>query len=143
VSISITEDFHHGLLELGHLCIAIWDKSRVVGYIWEDCDKVNDTVCDFALGEREAHLYDAFVAPEFRGKRIAPHMRYESYQILRDAGFRTFFSISEYFNTPAIDFKMKLNAEIVRLYLEIKLGGRRLGHWILKDYVNDLQGRGR
>jgi len=42
-------------------------------------------------------------------------MRVESYRHLRQAGRHTFYSISDYFNSPAIRFKEKLNAEAIRL----------------------------
>jgi hypothetical protein len=61
-------------------------------------------------------------------------MRVESYRHLRQAGRHTFYSISDYFNSPAIRFKEKLNAEAIRLYLRIKLGGRQVGQWLLRDY---------
>ena len=48
-------------------------------------------------------------------------------------------STSECFNTPAIKFKEKLNAEVVRLYLHIKLGRRELGQWLLKDYERSAE----
>ena len=128
-------------LDQNNSCVVVWDHERVAGFTWVNPDEVSFRRCDLALRETEAYLYDAFVAPDYRGKGLAPYVRYESYRILHDAGFRTFFSISEYFNAPAIRFKQKLNGEIVRLYLEINLAKRRIGRWILKEYVEDLDGR--
>ena len=51
-------------------------------------------------------------------------MRAESYKHLRQMRRHTFYSTSECFNTPAIRFKEKLNADVVRLYLHIKIGRR-------------------
>ena len=95
---------------------------------------MNDSACDYELGPGEAYLYDAFIAPDFRGRSLAPYMRAESYKHLRRVGRHTFYSISDYFNSPAIKFKEKLNAEAIRLYLQIKLGGREIGQWMLRDY---------
>ena len=121
-------------LDKGHLCIVILHQGQIAGYTWADFDEVNDAACDFSLGPGEAYLYDAFVAPAHRGLGLAPYLRCESYKHLRRAGRTTFYSISDYFNSPAIRFKQKLNAEVVRLYLQIKLGDKQVGQWVLKNY---------
>lgn len=123
-----------GRLAKGHLCILLKSGERIAGYTWADFDEVNDAACDYELGPGEAYLYDAFVAPEFRGRSLAPYLRVESYKHLRQAGRHTFYSISDSFNRPAIKFKEKLNAEAIRLYLQIKLGDRQVGQWLLRDY---------
>ncbi len=121
-------------LDKGHLCILLRTGERIAGYTWADFDEVNDSACDYELGPGEAYLYDAFIAPDFRGRGLAPYMRAESYKHLRQVGRHTFYSISDCFNSPAIKFKEKLNAEAIRLYLQIKLGGREIGQWMLRDY---------
>jgi ribosomal protein S18 acetylase RimI-like enzyme len=121
-------------LQKGHLCVLLKRGTQIAGYTWADFDEVNDSACDYPLEPGEAYLYDAFIAPEFRGRSLAPYMRAESYRHLRDAGRHTFYSISDCFNAPAIKFKEKLNAEIIKLYLQIKLGGREIGQWLLRDY---------
>lgn len=131
---SRTEEHIQARLDKGHLCIVLKHGTHIAGYTWADFDEVNDAACDYELGPGEAYLYDAFIAPEFRGRGLAPYMRVESYRHLRQAGRHTFYSISDYFNSPAIRFKEKLNAEAIRLYLRIKLGGRQVGQWLLRDY---------
>ena len=121
-------------LEKGDLCVVLKDRERVAGFTWADFDEVNDPACDYELGPDEAYLYDAFIAPEYRGRSLAAYMRVESYKHLRAKGRHTFYSLSDCFNTPAIKFKQKLDAEITRVYLQIKLGQRVLGQWQLRDY---------
>ncbi len=132
--VSRTEEQIRGRLDKGHQCIVLKTGERIAGYSWADFDGVNDAACDYEIGPGEAYLYDAFIAPEFRGRGLAPYMRVECYRHLRHAGRHTFFSISDYFNSPAIKFKKKLNAEAIRLYLRIKLGDRQIGNWLLRDY---------
>ncbi|HEY6599885.1 MAG TPA: GNAT family N-acetyltransferase [Pseudomonadales bacterium] len=124
-------------LDKGHLCILLRTGERIAGYTWADFDEVNDSACNFELRPGEAYLYDAFIAPDYRGRSLAPYMRAESYKHLRQAGRHTFYSISDFFNSPAIKFKEKLNAEAIRLYLQIKLGGREIGQWVLRDYERE------
>ena len=129
-----TEQIVRSRLARGDLCIVLKRGSELAGYTWADLQRVSDAACNFPLDRDEAYLYDAFIAPQFRGRSLAPYMRAECYKHLRAVGRRSFYSISDFFNTPAIKFKRKLNAEIVRLYLQIKLGGRPLGQWVLKEY---------
>jgi GNAT superfamily N-acetyltransferase len=117
-----------------HLCILLKRGDRVVGYTWADPAEINHAPSRHPLQPGEAYLYDAFVAPEMRGLGLAPYMRAQCYDVLNKVGFHTFYSVSEYFNTPAIRFKMKLGARISQTYLTIRLGQRQLGPWLLKDY---------
>lgn len=121
-------------LERGHLCVLLKNSGRLAAFAWADLNDVNDVTSTFVLGPGEAYLYDAFVAPRFRGRGLAVFMRTESYKHLRRMGRDTFFCICEYFNTPAIKFKNKLGADRVALYLRIQIAGRELGHWQLKAY---------
>jgi GNAT superfamily N-acetyltransferase len=116
-------------LAKGHLCVLTRHQGRVAGYTWADLREVNDAACDFPLGPGEAYLYDAFVAPEHRGRGLAPYLRYQCYEQLRRAGYDTFYSVSDYFNSPAIRFKRKLNAQPLWLYIQVRIGGRTLGQW--------------
>jgi hypothetical protein len=121
-------------VDRGHVCVVVKNGNEIAGYTWADLSEVNDSACDFALEPGEAYLYDAFIVPEHRGQALAPFMRTCCYMHLQAAGVQRFYSISDYFNTPAIRFKLKLDASIVRLYLELKLGSRQLGQWVLKEY---------
>lgn len=129
-----TEQIVRQRLARGDLCIVLKHVGEIAGYTWADLQRVSDAACNFELRRDEAYLYDAYIAPQFRGRSLAPYMRAECYKHLRAVGRRSFYSISDFFNTPAIKFKRKLNAEIVRLYLQIKLGGRPLGQWVLREY---------
>jgi ribosomal protein S18 acetylase RimI-like enzyme len=123
-----------GRLAKGHLCVVLKKNGGVAGFAWADPDEVNDATCDYALGTSEAYLYDAFVAPRFRGRELAVYMRTESYKHLRRLGRSTFYCICEYFNTPALKFKDKLGADRVALYVQIEIGDFELLHWRLRTY---------
>jgi GNAT superfamily N-acetyltransferase len=118
-----------GRIAKGHLCIVGRHEGEIVGYTWADPVEVNDRTCDHRLEPGEAYLYDAYVVPEHRGRGLAPYLRQASYEHLRSAGFRTFYSLSDYFNQPAIRFKKKLGAVPIRLYLEVRVRRRRLVQW--------------
>jgi len=130
----VTESKLRDRLEKGHMCVVLKHGGVVAGYTWADLEEVNDVSCDYVLQEGEAYLYNAFVSPDYRGCGLAPQLRYECYKYLREAGIDTFYSLSSYFDTPSVRFKEKLNAEIIRLYLRVKVGKHNIGQWILKEY---------
>ncbi len=123
-----------GRFDKGHLCLVLKHEEDIAGYTWVDFDDVSDPKCNYVLQPGEAYLYDAFIARAYRGRDLAPYMRYECYKHLRNTDRHVFYSLSDYFNKPAIRFKQKLNAEIIRLYLHIKVGTHEVGHWTLKNY---------
>jgi len=125
-------------LAKGHICIALKHEGRVVAYSWADTTEINDEACRTVLGKDEVYLYDAFTNPEYRGRNLAPLMRIRCYEALRALGKNTFYSISDYFNTPAIRFKQKLDAQFVRLCISLRIGGRRLGVWTVKTYLRGM-----
>ena len=121
-------------LDARHVCIVVKDAGRVVGFTWANPQDVHDSSCDFPLASGQAYLYDAYVAPAYRGKGLAPYMRMECYRHLRQLGIHSYFSISDFFNSPAIRFKKKLGAIPVRLLLKIAVGRRFRRTWVLREY---------
>ena len=121
-------------LDKGHLCVVLKHRGRIAGYAWADLVEVNDSSCDYPLGSGEAYIYDVFIVPEFRGRGVATYLRAESYKYLRKLHRHTYYSITECFNTPALKFKKTLNAEILRVYLRVKIGRWQIGQWLLRDY---------
>ena len=77
------------------------------------------------------------VITEYRGKGLAPYVRYQLYQALRTEGRTKLHSFTNVFNVPSIRFKIKLNAQIVQKGLLIILFGRLRYHRILKTYELD------
>lgn len=127
----VTVDLIHDRLSKGHLCMVLKCEGKIAGYTWAEFAGISNVECDFVLRSGEAYLYDAFIVPDYRGRGLAPYMRFECYERLRKVDKHTFYSISDYFNRPAIRFKQKLNAELIRLYLQVKVGSFEVGHWLL------------
>jgi GNAT superfamily N-acetyltransferase len=89
------------------------------------------------LGENEAYLYDALVAPAFRGQGIVLFMRFKFYELLEKLSKNIFLSYTDCANTPAVRFKQKLGARLLELCLYINLWNKFSGHWILRDYSSN------
>ncbi len=111
-------------LEHGDICIAAWHKGIIIAFSWANLSELSFRPYNMPLSGNEAYLYDAYTAPEFRGKRIADVLRYQLYTGLAEQGRHVLFSVSQRYNPPAIRFKTKLGAKIVDNGFSITFFGR-------------------
>ena len=122
-------------LEKGNICFAVKIDDKIVGFTWCDVDVFNHPArYRFKLKEKEAYLFDAYILKPYRGLNLAPFMRYRFYQELGKMGLNVLYSVSNYFNTPAIRFKNKLGARVIKLCFYIRMMKRFHWHWIIKSY---------
>ena len=70
----------------------------------------------------------------YRGKGIAPYIRYQLYKELTKLGRNKLYSISDFFNAPAIKFKKKLNAKSHKLILFIEIFNKWRFSLLIKKY---------
>lgn len=117
-------------LKKGNICMGAKYQNEIAAFTW--CDFTGDSITEqkIILRPYEAYLFDMYTMKPFRGYNIAPYLRYQFYKLLKQMGRNTCYSISEFFNTPSIKFKKKLNARFLELRLEIKLFNKL--HWNLK-----------
>ena len=121
-------------LKKGQKCFGLKYKDEIAAFMWFEFDRCSDQGIDIILNNQEAYLWDMFSLKQFRGKNIAPYLRYHSYQVLKSIGKYTFYSASDYFNAPSIRYKKKLNAKCIWLGLNVTLFSNYHRHWILKKY---------
>ena len=105
----------------GSGCILFKKKNKVIGYTWYNLSRCSTIFYNQNLNENEAYLFDAYVLMDFRGKKIAPFVRYQSYIELQKLNKIVLYSISDFFNNQSIRFKKKLNAKFLFLMLYINL----------------------
>lgn len=118
----------------GQKCIGLWDEKEIAAYMFIE---FNDFVYQgrtFQLKPNEAYLLNMYTFDSYRGKNIAPFLRFESYRLLKEQGVDTTYSITNYFNTASIRFKKKLKAKNIKLYMYIKLFKRFQWNILLKSY---------
>lgn len=128
---SLNLEHWRALLDKGHICVALKKSNILVAYCWAVPEEYSFRPGSSPLGPRDAYLYNAFTLEEFRGMGLAPYMRKHCYEILRAQGYRRLFSITEYFNTSAINFKMKLGARFISCNLKFSFRNREFGHLVL------------
>jgi hypothetical protein len=121
-------------LDAGQKCIGIKHKNEIVAFMWINFTEVSYKSTVIHLKSNEAYLWFMNTIESYKGKNLAPYLRYKSYEILKAMGRDKLYSISDYFNSPAVKFKKKLNAKKLKLILEIKLFKK--SHWCftLKSY---------
>jgi hypothetical protein len=108
-------------VENGHLVIALEKDKTIAAYTFVELNSFNFKGRRFNLKPNEAYLLNMWTFHEFRGKNLAPYLRYQTYKILSDKGIDIKYSITDYFNKSSIKFKQKLNSKPKSLYLAIVL----------------------
>ncbi|MDN5937712.1 MAG: hypothetical protein L0H83_03535 [Salinisphaera sp.] len=130
-------------LQQGMGCMGIKYRGAVVAFTWFNLS--NATIEKhrlFGLRQGEAHLFDAYTVESFRGKNLAPYMRYRCYEELAALGRNRCYSVSTALNTPALRFKKKLGARVSAFGMFVEI----LRHWRfdvrLKTYPVPVADRG-
>ena len=119
----------------GSKCLLIKKNDKVIGYTWFNLYACNTPFFKFSLKENEAYLFDAYVLMEYRGKRIAPFIRYQCYKELHKLNRTVFYSISDYLNNQSIRFKEKLNAKFLSLTLYVNLFNKFTFKRLIKKFT--------
>jgi len=128
------EAFFVERMNKGNTCYCAKHQGRIVAYTWIDFEECRLIEHIFRLKEGEAYLYDMYTMPAFRGRNIAPHLRQRCHAALKKMGIHTFYSLSERFNTPAVNLKKKLNGKFLRLYLYVDLWKKYKRNFLLRKY---------
>ncbi|MCL6265778.1 GNAT family N-acetyltransferase [Flagellimonas myxillae] len=71
---------------------------------------------EFELKRNEAYLLNMYTFQSFRGKNLAPYLRFQVYKMLREEGIQNIYSVTDYLNKSSIKFKRKLGARPLKLY---------------------------
>ena len=121
-------------LKNGEICIGLKNNGAIAAYMFIKCQPFTFRKRYFDLKPTESYLHSMYTFEAYRGKNIAPYLRYHSYKYLEKEHIQTFYSVSEYFNKSTIKFKEKLNSKPLKLYLSILLFKRWSFNFTLKSY---------
>ncbi len=122
-------------LDKGQECVGLKFGNQIAAYMFIE---LNDFIFNnrtFKIKENEAYLLNMFTFETYRGKNLAPYLRYCCYRYLKNRNIMVKYSISNYFNKSAIKFKKKLNSKHIRLDVNIELFKRLQWHFTLKKYT--------
>ena len=121
-------------LKNGEICIGLKNNDEIAAYMFIKCKPFTFRKRDFNLIPTESYLHSMYTFEDYRGKNIAPYLRYHSYKYLEKENITTYYSISEYFNKSTIKFKEKLNSKPKKLYLTIVLFKKWHANFTVKSY---------
>jgi GNAT superfamily N-acetyltransferase len=125
-------------LKAGEQCLGIKHNNEIVAFMWINFNELNYKSTVIHLKENEAYLWLMYTRDSYRGKNLAPYLRYKSYEMLKRLGREKLYSVSDYFNSPAVKFKMKLNAQKLKLILFVQLFGKVRHTYILKSNYSTM-----
>jgi hypothetical protein len=89
-----------------------------------------------SFSDKEAYLENMYTYEDYRGRSLAPYLRYQAYKLLEVEGRTTCYSITQYFNASSRKFKAKLNAQHSELWLHLGFFGKFKYNILLKKYPN-------
>jgi len=127
-------------LEEGKKCLGLKCNGDIAAFSWCDFESCHSKLYEFPLKKYEVYLFDAYTLEAFRGKKIAPYLRFKCYQELQNLGYSKIYSYSLLFNKPAIKFKQKLNARPLSLGIKVTIRKKWSRSWIIKKR-NSLDGQ--
>lgn len=109
------------------VCLGIFYDGQLAGYSWASLRTVpipgSFGQSIFNLKPREAHLFYIYVAPRYRGLRLAGLLHRSLQHELARRGYRRFYSITLAFNRSSRRFNARLGVRELelRLYLHLHL----------------------
>ena len=128
------EDIVRERLSNGCLCFGIKHKGNITAYTWINLNKTESEFLFFPLKKNEVFLFDTRTFQAYRGKNLAPYLRYELYKQLEKLGRTNLISITSFFNVEAIKFKKKLKVKRQKLYLHVIFLKKYRLNILLKSY---------
>ena len=121
-------------LRKGEICLGLKNKQEIASYMFIKRTSFYFRKRYFEIKPNESYLHSMYTFEDYRGKNLAPYLRYQSYRYMESQGVDTFYSISEYFNRSTIRFKKKLHSKPVALFLSIILFKRWVFNFMLKQF---------
>jgi len=119
----------------GSICLALTHNETLVAYTWCELNHCRYFPAhDMALKKDEAYIYDARTFKAYRGKNIAPYLRYQLCRCLKKIMRTKIYNYTVAVNPSAVNYTKKLGAKAARLYLGIIFLGRYQFKMLLKNY---------
>lgn len=97
----------------------------------------------YRLEQNEAYLLNMWTFNSYRGKNLAPYLRYQSYLLLNEMGRNKTYSLSAFFNKSTLKFKKKLKAKNLKLFLAVNLFNKYHRLFVLRNYDGSKEKKGK
>ncbi len=119
----------------GEMCMGLKCKNEIVAVIFV---KFNDFLYNkrpIKLKDNQAYIYNLYTFEDYRGKNLAPFLRYQSYLALKERGVDEIFCVTSYLIKSSLKSNKKLGIKHSKLFLHIGLFKRAHWNYKLKSYV--------
>jgi len=126
------------LLQDGCICYGVKKNGKIIAFTWFNLHECPFKGYMFKLKETEAYVFDTYTLIEYRGRRIASYMRYQSYKELRSLGKTYLYSIVEVFNKQSNRHAEKLGVQILLMGLYIDLFQKWRFRYRIRLYENTV-----
>jgi hypothetical protein len=121
-------------LKAGKKCLGLKYKDDIASFTFIDLKECKILSINTPLKNDEAYLTHMYTLESFRGRNLAPYLRFRSYDILKEMGRNKIYSVSVFFNSAAIRYKQKLNAKNIKLILYVEFFKKLKWSFTLKTY---------
>ncbi|MFI0431255.1 hypothetical protein [Mariniflexile sp. HMF6888] len=121
-------------LKNGDTCLGLKNEGKISVYSFIKHQTFSFRGRKFEIKPSEGYVHNTYTFEAFRGRNLAPYLRYQIYEHLKAKGIDKYYSISEYFNKPTFKYKKKLNVKPQKLYLSVILFKRWVFNFTLKSY---------
>ena len=108
-----------GLWGQGSSCLCVISGGRVIAYAWFDLDHCQYDYWSFNLQNGEAYAFNFWTSK--RARWVAMFLAAAVYVHLRSQGRQTIYSVTETFNTPAMNLRRKLHSKFCRRFVYVKI----------------------
>jgi hypothetical protein len=126
------------MLSDGCKCMGIKYKDKFIAWAWYNLRKCDNAVYSFSfeLKENEAYLFGQRTLSAYRGRSLAPYLKYQIYKHLDDLSRTELYAIVHFSNIPSIKFRRKLRARPLKLFMNVKFLNIYNWNILLKNYRN-------
>jgi len=121
----------------GCLCLGLKHEGKVAAFCWCDPECFQFKKIKYKLKENEAYLFDIRTFQAYRGKNLAPFLRYQLYKHLTQKGLTDFYSLTMMLNTSSGRFKRKLGAKTYKLCVYVCFFNKFYMNIPIKTYFKD------
>jgi len=121
-------------MRVGYKCFGIKRNDELIAKMWLNFRDFNSVMYQRVLEDDEIYLFDAYCNPAYRGQNLAPCLRLRCYEQARALGRQRIYSITDYTNHAARNFKAKLGARHVELSVMLRVRGGRKRVITLRRY---------
>lgn len=121
----------------GCVCLGIKHEGQLAAFCFCDPNYFQYKHLRKRLKDHEAYLFDMRTFHAYRGKNLAPFLRYQLYKKMAERGKMAYYSLTVLLNTSSMKFKSKLGARRIKLCVYVCIFSKFAFNVTLKKYKLD------